>query len=229
MTHRRLRGFLFPLALLAAPLALMISCGGKATPAAAVQTFNPAPAVVIGGASSAPVTGPMTCTFTFSQPVSAFPVSAITMTNCTGAAATTKVSNNQYTLVVTPPANSAGTMTIAVAAGAFKSAAGVANTAAASVSQAYDTHPVVLTQMDLPVSFDSATVKYGLLGFGGADDSTVVVDPAGGTNKVAKVVKSATAETWAGTRSSSVWVCLSVRPAPSARRSPIRTWARATT
>ena len=199
MTHRRLRGFLLPLALLAAPLALMISCGGKATPAAPVQTFNPAPAVVIGGASSAPVSGPMTCTFTFSQPVSTFPVSAVTMTNCTGAASTTKVSNNQYTLVVTPPANAAGTMTIAVPAGAFKSAAGVANTAAASVSQAYDTHPVVLTQMDLPVSFDSATVNYGLLGFGGADDSTIVVDPAGGTNKVAKVVKSAAAETWAGT------------------------------
>lgn len=199
MIHRRLRGFLFPLALLAAPLALMISCGGKATPAAPVQTFNPAPAVVIGGASSTPVSGPMTCTFTFSQPVSAFPVSAVTLTNCTAAAATTKVSNNQYTLVVTPPANAAGTMTITVTAGAFKSAAGVANTASASVSQAYDTHPVVLTQMDLPVTFDQATVKYGLLGFGGADDSTIVVDPAGGTNKVARVVKSATAETWAGT------------------------------
>ena len=56
-----------------------------------------------------------------------------------------------------------------------------------------------LTQMDLPVTFDSPTVAYGLLGFGGAEDSTIVVDPTGGTNKVAKVVKSATAELWAGT------------------------------
>ena len=55
------------------------------------------------------------------------------------------------------------------------------------------------TQMDLPVTFDSPTVAYGLLGFGGAEDSTVVVDPVGGTNKVARVVKSATAELWAGT------------------------------
>ena len=55
------------------------------------------------------------------------------------------------------------------------------------------------TQMDLPVTFDSPTVAYGLLGFGGAEDSTIVVDPTGGTNKVAKVVKSATAELWAGT------------------------------
>jgi hypothetical protein len=55
------------------------------------------------------------------------------------------------------------------------------------------------TQMNLPVSFDDATVDYGLIGFGGADVSSVVVDPTSSTNKVAKVVKSATAELWAGT------------------------------
>ena len=49
------------------------------------------------------------------------------------------------------------------------------------------------------ISFDSASVTYTLTGFGGAEDSSVVADPAGGTNKVAKVVKSATAEVWAGT------------------------------
>ncbi|MEZ4404174.1 MAG: hypothetical protein R3B06_29395 [Kofleriaceae bacterium] len=56
-----------------------------------------------------------------------------------------------------------------------------------------------LTQMDLPVTFDAATVDYGLLGFGGAEDSSIVVDPAGGPNRVAKVVRSATAEVFAGT------------------------------
>ena len=50
-----------------------------------------------------------------------------------------------------------------------------------------------------PISFDSATVTYTLTGFGGAEDSSVVADPVGGTNKVAKVVRSATAETFAGT------------------------------
>jgi hypothetical protein len=48
--------------------------------------------------------------------------------------------------------------------------------------------------MSLPVTFDSATVDYGLIGFGGAEASTVVVDPTLSTNKVAKVVKSAAAE-----------------------------------
>ncbi len=59
--------------------------------------------------------------------------------------------------------------------------------------------PPTKTQMDLPVTFDLPTVAYGLLGFGGADDSTIVIDPTGGANQVAKVVKSATAELWAGT------------------------------
>jgi len=49
------------------------------------------------------------------------------------------------------------------------------------------------------ITFDSSAVTYTLTGFGGAEDSSVVTDPAGGTNKVAKVVKSATAELWAGT------------------------------
>jgi hypothetical protein len=56
-----------------------------------------------------------------------------------------------------------------------------------------------LSQMDLPVTFDLATVNYGLIGFGGADASSIVADPLNSSNTVAKVVKSATAETWAGT------------------------------
>ena len=36
-------------------------------------------------------------------------------------------------------------------------------------------------------------------GFGGAEASTIITDPTLATNKVAKVIKSATAELWAGT------------------------------
>jgi hypothetical protein len=56
-----------------------------------------------------------------------------------------------------------------------------------------------LTQMSLPVTFEDPTVNYGLIGFGGADDSTLVEDPTDASNTVAKVIKSNTAETWAGT------------------------------
>ena len=56
-----------------------------------------------------------------------------------------------------------------------------------------------LTQMNLPVTFDANTVDYGLVGFGGAEASSIVTDPTNANNKVAKVIKSATAELWAGT------------------------------
>ena len=49
------------------------------------------------------------------------------------------------------------------------------------------------------ITFDEPGVSYTLTGFGGAEDSTLVPDPTGGANTVAKVVKSATAELWAGT------------------------------
>ena len=49
------------------------------------------------------------------------------------------------------------------------------------------------------ITFDDPAITYTLTGFGGADDSTKVADPTNAANQVAKVVKSATAELWAGT------------------------------
>ena len=51
----------------------------------------------------------------------------------------------------------------------------------------------------LPVTFDDPAVTYALTGFEGAEDSTVVVDPMNGANKVVKVVKRAGAPWFAGT------------------------------
>ncbi|NUN10637.1 MAG: T9SS type A sorting domain-containing protein [Ignavibacteriaceae bacterium] len=59
--------------------------------------------------------------------------------------------------------------------------------------------PVDTTQMNLPVTFDIPWVNYGLAGFGGAENSTIINSPDVPANKIAKVVKSATAELWAGT------------------------------
>ncbi len=56
-----------------------------------------------------------------------------------------------------------------------------------------------LTQMDLPVTFEGTTVEYGVIGFEGAQASTIEVDPTNAANTVVKVVKSATAQPWAGT------------------------------
>ena len=138
MTTSRMQRFLLMLALLVAPVAMMLGCGGNATAPAVAQTYNPAPAVVIiSGATSATATGPVTFTFTFSQPVTTFPVSAVNVTGGTAAASTTRVSANQYTLIVTPPTTGTGNITLTVAIGAFSSAAGVPNAVAASVTQPY--------------------------------------------------------------------------------------------
>jgi hypothetical protein len=48
------------------------------------------------------------------------------------------------------------------------------------------------------VTFDDPAVTYTLAGFGGDEGSSVVTDPTDAGNKVAQIVKSATAELWAG-------------------------------
>jgi len=55
-----------------------------------------------------------------------------------------------------------------------------------------------LTQIDLPVTFESATVDYTMTDFGD-NMSTLLVDPTLPTNMVMQVVKPLSAPTWAGT------------------------------
>ncbi len=177
----------------APPASVAINAGTTApapdTTAPSVAIFTDTPA--------ATATGPVTFSFVFSKDVGAsFTASDVVVTG--GSAGTfTKVSGTQATLVVTPTANTAGTLVVTVAAGSFSDLVGNSNTAAATAQKAYSS--IVLTQMSLPVGFDSASVGYGLVGFGGAEDSTIVVDPTDSTNKVAKVVRAANSETYAGT------------------------------
>jgi len=145
-------------------------------------------------------TGDVTYTFTFNEDIgTSFTDADVTVTGGT-AAALVKSSSTVYTLVVSPLPNATGTLVVSVAAGAFTDMASNASTAPATSSQDYDTRVGIKTQMDLPlVTFDSATVAYGLTGFGGAEASSIAADPTGGTNKVAKVVKATGAQVWAGT------------------------------
>ena len=55
------------------------------------------------------------------------------------------------------------------------------------------------TQMTLPVTFQETNVTYNLVGFEGAEASSIVTDPTNAQNTVGKVIKSATAQTYAGT------------------------------
>ncbi len=57
---------------------------------------------------------------------------------------------------------------------------------------------VVLSQIDLPVTFESSTVDYTVSDFGG-NTSTLMADPTNPANTVMQSIKGAGAQTWAGT------------------------------
>lgn len=54
------------------------------------------------------------------------------------------------------------------------------------------------TQIDLPIDWEGSTVDYTVTDFGG-NSSQVVADPTNASNSVLESVKSASAQTWAGT------------------------------
>ena len=56
----------------------------------------------------------------------------------------------------------------------------------------------VLSQIDLPVTFEDPSVDYTMTDFGG-NISSVVVDPTNASNMVAQAIKDSTAQLWAGT------------------------------
>lgn len=195
-THQKLNACALALATLG--LAACGGGGGEAPPQpAATQTADTkAPTVTItNNVSAETATGAITFSFTFDEDVgTSFTADDITVTG--GAAgAFTRIGGTSATLVVNPTANTTGTVTVSVAAGKVTDGTGNAN-AAVSSQKAYNTViPVVRTKL---VSFQESTPPV-LTGFGGAEDATVVTDPTDATNKVAKVVKSANAELWAGT------------------------------
>ena len=76
------------------------------------------------------------------------------------------------------------------------------HTASGNTAEAAITVAEIISSDFTGITFDEAGVTYTLGGFGGAEDSTVVDDSTNPGNLVARVVKSATAELWAGT---TVW------------------------
>ncbi|MBL8329450.1 MAG: hypothetical protein JNJ71_11395 [Rubrivivax sp.] len=179
---------------------VLAACGGgngnppPTTTTVTADTTGPVVTITKSAADTA-ATGPVTFTFSFNEDVgTSFTADDVTISAGTKGAFT-RISGTSATLVVNPPADATGTLQVSIAANAVNDSVGNAN-AAASVQQAYNTViPIVQTVL---VNFSEATAPV-LTGFGGAEDATVVNDPTDATNKVARVVKSATAELWAGT------------------------------
>ena len=143
-----------------------------------------APTVAITSAASGST---ITFTFTFSEALgtgTGDPLTKEEITVVGGTAGTfTVVDTTHATLTVTA---TAATVSVSVAASKF-----------ADVSHNFNTVAASGTYSRTLITFEE-TVAPTLTDFGG-NASSIVVDPAGGSGHVAKVIKSATAATWAGT------------------------------
>ena len=197
------RSFALSAVAMAASL-LVTACGGgdaEAPPKASTGTATttaadtvPPTFTISDNVAGTTASGDITFTFTFSEDVGiSFTADDVVVTGGTKGAFL-RVGTTQATLVVTPTANSAGTVGLNIGAGMVKDLAGNGNATAVAASRAYNTViPVITTKL---VSFQE-TIAPTLIGFGNAD-GTVVADPTDATNKVAKVIKAANAELWAG-------------------------------
>ncbi len=125
------------------------------------QVDTTAPTVVItDSAADTVVNGPVTFTFTFSEGVSGFSADSVTVSANGSKGAFTTVSASVYTLVVTPQANSTGSLQVSVPAGAATDAAGNSNLASAPAQQAFDTQAptVAITLSDSALQVDDTSV-----------------------------------------------------------------------
>ena len=184
-------------------LALGLSAcgGGDAEPPPSEVALTGPSVVITDSEPGTTATGDVTFTFQFSKDVgSSFSADDVVVTGGTKGAFAMASGGRSATLLVVPLPNSSGVLLVAVPAGTFEDANGTKNVLAASGTQGYSTVPAgTKTQMSLPVSFDSPSVDYGLIGFGGAEDSSVAADPTNPANMVAKVVRFMGSETFAGT------------------------------
>lgn len=80
-------------------------------------------------------------------------------------------------------------------------------------------------QVDLPVTFQDLTINYGLTDFGG-NASEIIPDPSNSSNRIAKTIKTAVAELWAGTTvGGSVGFANKVPFAAGSTKMNVRVWS----
>jgi uncharacterized repeat protein (TIGR01451 family) len=167
--------------------------GNPSVTAAASQPVDTAPpTVAITDDAPGIATGPVTFTFTFSEPVTGFTADDAVVANGTKGAFAA-VSATEYTLVVTPSAAAAGPLTVSLAAGAATDAVGNPS-GAASTTQDIPVRSVIgaaapagVVREDTGVDATGGLVATGSFTIvdpnpGEAAFKTVVAVPAGVTN-----------------------------------------------
>ncbi len=168
--------------------------------ASAQQGFNtttPLTVAITDNVPTATATGDVTFAFAFNRDVGiSFTADDVVTTGGT-TGAFVRVDATHATLVVSPPADSTGTVAVSVAAGTFTDLAGIANAASATAQQAFNTTSTPPPAPSWALTFDDPAKTYTLTDFGNSGGA-VVADPTGGTNKVATVSKAVTAAATAG-------------------------------
>jgi len=130
---------------------------GPVTSSQPFRTDFTAPTLDIGDNGGALALGPVTVTFTWSEPVTGFTADDVAVASTIGIVtkgALTAVDGRTFTIVLTPPAASRGTITVSVPAGAVRDAADNASTAAFART----------------IEFDTALFSYDYGGGGGGGD-----------------------------------------------------------
>lgn len=123
------------LAVAVAASLLLAACGGG--DAGAPDIFPPTVTITTGAIGTA--NGPVTFTFNFSETVgSSFTADDLIVSGGT-MGTLTRVSDTQYTLLVTPPAGSTGEISVSVKAASFSDAAGNLNKVNPTVTHRFDT------------------------------------------------------------------------------------------
>jgi Bacterial Ig-like domain len=191
----------FQLSASAIAACLVVSaCGGGAASAPPTNTVTPAaqadttpPTVAItNNAAAINATGPITYTFTFSKDVgTSFTLADVVVTGGT-VGTLTKADALHYTLVVTPPLNTTGSVSVSIAAGTFSDLASNSNAAVATASQTYNTVPTGNTgtcTAPTCIDFAGTAITFGPFGNNGG---TVALadDPKNAANRVTKFVKT---------------------------------------
>lgn len=137
----------------------LAACGGGS--AGAPDIFPPT--VVITSDAADTASGPVTFTFNFNEDVgSSFTADDIVVTGGTPGPLT-RVSATQYTMVVTPPETSAGTIQITVAAASFSDDVGNLNAVNPTVAQAFNTGVVAACGTSEPTCAPTTAVPSGAL------------------------------------------------------------------
>jgi len=140
-----------------------------------------APTVTITDNTAGTAIGDVTYTFTFSEGVTDFTIADITVAGGDKGTFAT-ISENEYTLVVTPTTDSTADITVNVAAGVATDIAGNDNTAAAESTQAVDTTSPTVVISDDTVGTATGDVTYTFTFSEAVSGFTVEdIDVTGGT------------------------------------------------